>query len=111
MNEFLEVITTNATEQEAQTIAESLIAKGLAGCVQVSGPIQSVYRWEGKVEQSQEWRCTVKTSGNLLSKVEEEIKRLHTYDCPQIVAVPILGGSADYLAWLKEQLAPNVTDL
>ena len=104
MTDFIQVSTTTETKQAAQEIAAALVQQRLAACVQVSGPVESVYRWQGKVQQSQEWLCTAKTRASLLPRVEAAIRGLHNYECPEIVAVPIADGSAAYLAWLGEQL-------
>jgi periplasmic divalent cation tolerance protein len=104
MTEFIQVSTTTETEQAPQDIAAALVEQSLAACVQVSGPIQSVYRWQGEVQRSPEWLCTAKTRAALFPQVEQAIRVLHAYDCPEIVAVPIVEGSASYLAWLGEQI-------
>ncbi len=104
MTEFISVNTTTATKLEAQEIAEALVTHRLAACAQVSGPIESVYRWQGDVEHAAEWFCTAKTHKSLFHEVEARIRSLHSYECPEITALPIAGGSADYLAWLNDQL-------
>ncbi len=103
MTDFIQVSTTTETKQAAQEIAAALVEQRLAACVQVSGPVESVYRWQDKVQQSQEWLCTAKTRASLFPQVEAVIRELHTYECPEIVAVPIADGSAAYLTWLGEQ--------
>jgi len=105
MSEYLQVMTTTATEQQAQEIAAALVDQRRAACAQVIGPLTSVYRWQGKVEQASEWLCTIKTRQSMFPAVESAIRQLHDYDCPEIIAMPIVGGSADYLHWLGEQLA------
>lgn len=104
MTDYIQVSTTTETEQAAQEIAAALVEQRLAACVQVSGPVESVYRWQDKVQQSQEWLCTAKTRASLFPQVEAAIRELHKYECPEIVAVPIVDGSAAYLTWLGEQL-------
>ena len=104
MTDYIQVSTTTETEHSAQEIAAALVEQRLAACVQVSGPVESVYRWQGKVQQSQEWLCTAKTRASLFPQVEAAIRELHTYECPEIVAVPIADGSAAYLTWLGEQV-------
>ena len=104
MSDFLQVSTTVPTEQLAQQIAEALVDNCLAACVQVQGPIQSVYRWQGKVEQATEWLCQAKTRRDLLPQIEKMIGQLHEYECPEIIAVPIVAGSEPYLKWLEEEL-------
>jgi periplasmic divalent cation tolerance protein len=74
----------------------------LAACVQIVGPITSVYRWQGKIESTQEWQCMAKSQQGLFHRIEEAIKRLHPYHVPEIIALPVLAGNADYLAWLDD---------
>jgi len=105
MREFLQVTTTTAQEADARQIATVLVERRLAACVQILGPVHSVYRWQGNVEQAVEWLCKVKTERRLFTAVAETICELHTYECPEVVATPIVDGSAKYLAWLGEQLA------
>lgn len=104
MPEFIQVLTTIDAEAAARRIAQSLVEAQLAGCVQVIGPLTSTYRWRGAVETAQEWLCLVKTSRTLYPKVEAAIRALHTYETPEILAVPVLTGSDDYLAWLGDTI-------
>ena len=104
---LLQVFTTTDKEGEAQHIATSLVEKSLAACVQVIGPIRSTYRWQGTVETSNEWLVLAKTSDALLEAVESEITRLHSYDVPEIIAVPIIAGSNKYLIWLESELSSS----
>ena len=104
MTEFIQISTTIDTEQGAQAIAAALVERRLAACVQVSGPVRSVYRWQGVVERADEWLCTVKTRAALFPQVEAAIRQLHSYQCPEIIAVPIVDGAAAYFKWLGEQL-------
>ena len=102
MTEFLLVSTTTDSRDKAQTLASALVEQELAACVQIQGPIESVYRWQGTVEQSQEWLLTAKTKSSDFDNVEAAIRELHTYDCPEIVATAIVAGSDDYLKWLGD---------
>jgi len=104
MTPYLMILTTAGTREDAGRISESLVEKGLAACVQVTGPIGSVYRWKGKMEKAEEWLCSIKTSRDLYAEVEQAIREIHPYEVPEIVALPIESGSADYLLWLSEQL-------
>jgi periplasmic divalent cation tolerance protein len=104
MMEFVQVSTTIDTEPAAQAIATALIERRLAACVHVSGPVRSVYRWQNAVQEADEWLCTAKTHATLFPQVETAIRELHNYECPEIVAVPFVAGSAAYLQWLGEQL-------
>jgi len=81
-----------------------LVEDRLAACVQVLGPISSTYRWQSKVETAQEWQCWAKSRRQLYDQLEEAIRRIHPYDEPEILALPILAGSEGYLAWLGKQV-------
>ena len=104
MFEPIQVITTTATEDDARTIARALIDARLAACVQVEGPIESLYRWEGQIETSHEWRCTAKTARSCFRRLEEVIGKIHTYQLPEIVAIPLVTASDAYLDWLRGQI-------
>jgi periplasmic divalent cation tolerance protein len=97
------VTTTLPTEAEAQSLAEAAIAGRLAACAQVQGPIRSTFRWQGHVEQATEWFCHFKTTRGCLPALEALITDQHPYDVPEIIAIPIVGGSAAYLRWVEEQ--------
>lgn len=101
MSEFIQVTTTASTRQEAGRIAKALLGQRLAACVQIAGPIESHYWWKGQLEQSAEWLCIVKTLREHFPAVEAAIRAAHSYEVPEIVAVPIETGSAPYLAWLR----------
>jgi len=104
MSEAIQVSTTTATKEDAQKIAAALVERRLAACVQVGGPITSVYRWQGVIETADEWLCTIKTTRAAYEQVEAAIRQLHPYDEPEIIAVPIVAGSAGYLKWLDQQV-------
>ena len=104
MPESVQVLTTVEKREEAETIAHSLVEKRLAACVQVVGPIISTYRWKGEIETAEEWQCLVKTRRELYPQVERAIRRLHSYEVPEIIATPIVAASADYLEWLDENV-------
>ncbi len=104
MPSFIQVITATASKAEAERIAQALLEKRLAACVQIVGPMESLYWWRGKIERSEEWLCVAKSELALFSQLEETIKALHSYEVPEIVAVPVVAGSAEYLQWLQEEL-------
>jgi periplasmic divalent cation tolerance protein len=101
MTGITQVITTVGSSEDAQRIAEALVERRLAGCVQVIGPIASTYRWEGAIETDEEWLCVIKTSVDLYPTVERELEALHPYDVPEILALPVIQGSPAYLDWLE----------
>ncbi len=102
MEKFIIVITTTETEEEAEKIAEILVSKKLAACVQIIPSIKSVYSWEGAMEKSEEQLLFIKTKETLFEKVEKTLKTIHSYETPEIISIPIENGSNDYLKWLKE---------
>jgi len=103
MTEFIQVFMTAEKKEEAENIARAMVEKRLVACAQVLGPIRSTYRWEDQIETSDEWLCIMKTQKDLFEKLEEGIRELHSYDVPEIVALPIVSGSRDYLRWLGEE--------
>ncbi len=100
MSGIIQITTAVSDPADAERIAASLVAQSLAACVQVSGPIESTFRWKGQIETSQEWVCTIKTREDLFAEVEQVIRSLHSYGEPEIMAVPITAASAGYRAWL-----------
>lgn len=101
---YLQILTTVGKREDAERIAETLVQKRLAGCVQIVGPISSVYWWKSKIEKAEEWLCLIKSEETLYHKVEETIKRIHPYETPEIIAVPIVAGSKEYFTWLGQEL-------
>lgn len=104
MTDFVQITTTTGNRQDAEQIAAELISRRLAGCVQVSGPITSTFRWQGKVETAEEWVCVIKTSRAQVAAVQAALAEIHPYEVPEVIATPIVAGSTAYLKWLEEQL-------
>jgi len=104
MSEYIQVATTVATEEEAGAIAGLLVEQRLAACVQVIGPMTSHYRWQGKIETAAEYLCLAKSSATLYPEIEAAIKSIHTYEVAEIIAMPIIAGSKEYLAWLTAEV-------
>ena len=98
------VLTSVADRADAERIAASLVAQRLAACVKLSGPVESTYRWKGRIESSREWQCTIKTLSSRYDAVVEAIRQLHSYEEPEILAVPIVGGSDSYLHWIADSV-------
>lgn len=104
MTKYIQVLTTAGTKEDAQKIAQSLVEKRLAGCVQVVGPITSTYWWEGKIETAGEWLCIIKSRKDLYKELEKAMQQIHPYKVPEIFAVPVVEGSQSYLEWLGGEL-------
>ncbi|MBA4371706.1 MAG: divalent-cation tolerance protein CutA [Thermodesulfovibrio sp.] len=101
MTEFIVVFITAPCEDDAASMARELVGAGLAGCVNIIRGARSIYRWEGKIEDHAEVLMIAKTRGDNLAALMKRVKELHSYRVPEIVALPLLEGSADYLAWLR----------
>jgi periplasmic divalent cation tolerance protein len=101
------VITTTDSEDAAGTLARAVVEARLAACVQVSGPVRSVYRWDGEVRDDREWQLWIKTAYDRVDELTEFVKARHTYDVPEVVALPVLGGNADYLEWITSETRPE----
>jgi periplasmic divalent cation tolerance protein len=98
------VLTTTGSEEEARKIARHLIENRLAACVNIIPQIESIYRWQGKVESSREWLLLAKTTQERFPAVRDAIRKLHSYDLPECVAINIEDGSSDYLQWLGDSV-------
>lgn len=106
MSEYLMVYSTFAGRTEAEAAAAELVDRRLVACAQVSGPVLSVYRWQGTTERSEEAALVLKTTRERYAEVEAALLKLHPYETPEIVAVPIIAGSARYLHWIDESVKP-----
>ena len=104
MAAYIQVVTTTENKEDAETIAKALVERRLAACVQLVGPIQSTYWWKGSIETAQEWLCYIKTQESLYGELEKAIIAIHPYETPEIVAMPIVAGSDDYLEWLSREV-------
>ncbi len=107
MTEFIEVTTTTADQCEAQRIARSLIDSRLAACVQITGPITSVYRWKGELCESSEFRLTIKSLAALTGRIVETIQQQHSYETPEILVGNIADCEESYAQWLRAEVAPD----
>jgi periplasmic divalent cation tolerance protein len=99
------VLVTCASIAEARRIAQHVVERKLAACANIVPRVESIYRWKGKVERAKETLLMIKTTAARLRKLESEVKRLHSYDVPEFVAVPIVAGSQRYLEWLRKSVS------
>ncbi len=99
------ILTTGGSKEEAQRIARALVEQRLAACVNVVGPIESVYRWHGEVESAAEWLLLIKTTAAAFERVSQTVRELHSYELPECIAVSIEAGSSDYLNWIGENVS------
>lgn len=103
MTDSIVILVTAGSETEAETIAKALVEERLAACINILNPIRSIYRWEGKIADDREWLLVIKTQAERFAAVEEKVKALHSYQVPEVIALPILQGSEPYLHWLTEE--------
>ena len=101
--ELCQISVACASDAEASAVADALLAARLAACVQIIGPIESRYWWQGEREQATEWLCLVKTRTALVDDVVTAVRAHHSYDTPEVIATPIVAGDAAYLAWLDAE--------
>jgi periplasmic divalent cation tolerance protein len=102
---FIQVSTTVNNKKAANAISKELLKRRLASCVQIVGPATSHYWWKGKIQQSKEWFCFIKARASDYRIIETCITKIHPYEVPEIIAVPILYGESDYLNWVSVETA------
>jgi periplasmic divalent cation tolerance protein len=107
MTEQIVILNTCAGEAEAQKLAGLLLEQRLAACVNILPGIRSYYRWKGKLESGDECLLLIKSSRRLFPAVAAAIQSAHSYEVPEVIALPIVDGSANYLAWLASSLGPG----
>jgi periplasmic divalent cation tolerance protein len=103
MSQYIQVFITIDSEDNAKKLQQALVEQRAAACVQVLGPISSVYWWEGKIEDTKEWICLAKTEAQQYSRLESLVRENHPYGVPEILAMPVLTGNREYLDWLKAE--------
>jgi len=96
------VFITTQDEKQARDISSKLIKDKLAACINIISPLKSIFWWQGKIDSSSEALLIIKTRKSLLNKLIKKVKKLHSYDTPEIIALPIVGGSKEYLRWLND---------
>jgi periplasmic divalent cation tolerance protein len=98
------VLTTAGSAEEARRLAHTLVEQRLAGCVNIISSMESIYRWQGKVETAREWLLLIKTTAETFPRLRNALLQLHSYDVPECVCLPIEDGSESYLKWLGESV-------
>lgn len=105
--QYLQVQTTTDSRGEAMELATAAVGARLAACAQVTGPIASTYWWEGELERAEEWLVLLKLPASRYEELAEFLTQRHSYDEPEIVAIPIVAGSEGYLSWIEEEARPG----
>jgi len=98
------IFVTAKDEVEAKNISKELVRQKLVACANIVSNVQSIFWWEGKVDESAETLLILKTKKNLFKKVEKAVKKLHSYKVPEVIAMPIVEGSKDYLRWVNDSV-------
>jgi len=104
MTGLIQVFITASSREEGEKIVEALVKNRLAACGQLVGPIQSTYWWQGRIESSAEWLCLVKSQEDKFSEIVGLVKKLHSYQVPEIIAMPLVAVSESYEQWMREEL-------
>lgn len=104
MTDKIVVFSTCATEAEADQIARALVEARVAACVNIVAGARSIYRWRGAVESAEEWLLIIKSSRELFAALQVELEKAHSYKIPELLALPVVEGAANYLSWLEGQL-------
>lgn len=103
MSDHVIVTTTTDSEESATALATGAVEVNLGACAQVTGPVTSVFRWEGEVRTEPEWRVDIKTAADRASDLTDYLRAKHAYDVPEVITTPITGGSTEYLAWVTAE--------
>ena len=103
MTEYIIVLITAPNEEESARIGHALIGERLAACVNIIRSVRSIYRWQGRIEDESEVLMVVKTKRTLFERLQGRVKELHTYEVPEIIGLPVIEGSKQYLDWLGQE--------
>lgn len=103
MTDVVQLFTTLPRREQADEMARQLVDSRLAACVQVLGPLGSTYRWEGKLEQAEEWLLIAKTTAARQTALQEAVLKTHPYDVPEVLIVPVVAGNPRYLEWVQSE--------
>jgi periplasmic divalent cation tolerance protein len=101
---YIIAVVTTASKREAEKIVRHLLDDKLIACANIIGPVSSLFHWSGKIEVAEEYLIVMKSRGDLFEKLSEGVKALHSYKVPEILALPVVKGSAEYLGWLGDCL-------
>jgi periplasmic divalent cation tolerance protein len=104
------IFVTVASLGEGKKIARHLVETQLAACVNILQSMESVYRWEGKIAEEKEFLLLIKSTGELFPEIEAEISKIHSYQTPEIICLPVIEGSRNYLQWVSDSVKPAATE-
>jgi len=101
MTDKVVILVTSSSQEECRKIARHLVENRLAACVNITPPIESIYRWQEKIEQDQEYQLFIKSTRELFAEIRAAISKLHSYQTPEIICLPIIDGAPEYLQWIS----------
>ena len=104
MTDKIVVLTSCDSEEKAAELARALVDQKVAACVSIVPGVRSIYHWQGKLEDASEWQLVIKSRRDLFPKLKEAIAHIHSYEVPEVVAIPVVDGSEAYLAWIDREL-------
>jgi periplasmic divalent cation tolerance protein len=107
MTDKIVILSACDSEEQAARVARHLVELRLAACVNIVPGARSVYRWKGAIEDAAEWLLVIKSRRDLFSSIRSEIAKMHSYEVPELLALPVVEGSEGYLAWMDRELAPE----
>ena len=110
MTDKVVIFVTAASSGEGKKIARHLVETKLAACVNILPPMESVYRWEGKIAEEREFLLIIKSTGELFPEIKAEISKIHSYHTPEIICLPVIEGSRNYLQWVSDSVKPAATE-
>jgi periplasmic divalent cation tolerance protein len=110
MTDKIVVLSTCNSADEAERLGRRLVDERLAACVNVISPVRSFYRWKGVVQDASEWLLIIKSSRHLFAPLRAALESAHSYEVPEIIAVPVIEGSPNYLSWIEQELLPVETE-
>jgi periplasmic divalent cation tolerance protein len=110
MSDHIVILMTAGSREEAVLIAQDLVWQGLVACVNIVPGVTSVYRWEGEVQQDQEWLLVAKSRYDILNALTARVQAIHSYDVPEIIALPLTGGSEAYLNWVDQEVQTSTPE-
>ncbi|MBS7636799.1 divalent-cation tolerance protein CutA [Candidatus Bathyarchaeota archaeon] len=103
-NNYIIVLTTTSSKEEAEKIAHALLAERIIACANIIGPVHSLFWWQNKIDTAQEHLILMKTKKDLFAKLAEKVKAIHSYQTPEIIALPMVEGFEPYIEWLNSNL-------
>ena len=109
MTEKIVVFSTCGSEDEAVKVGRALVEARVAACVNIVPKIRSIYRWKGEVQDDSEWLLVIKSSRSLFDRLKAELRKVHSYEVPELLAIPVVDGSPEYLDWLNRELLGSDT--